>query len=72
MKQIKTVVEPIEHAKCFDALVNCWLIDGWQVTKRKIITVPGELSEAFNSAPALYLYAELERYEPPYPEEITQ
>ena len=71
MKQIKTVIEPIEHAKCFDALVNCYLIDGWKITKRKIITVPGEISEAFNSAPVQFLYAEMERHEPPFPEEIT-
>jgi len=71
MKQIKTILQPIEHAKSFDALVNCCLIDGWQLTKRKIISIPGELSEAFNASMVRFLYAELERQEPPFPEEVT-
>ena len=71
MKQIKTIIEPIERAKCFDALVNCYLIDGWQLTKREIISIPGEPSDAFNASAVRFLYAELERQEPPFPEEIT-
>ena len=71
MKQIKTVIEPIEFAKCFDALINCYLVDGWILTKRKIVTAKGELSEAFNAPEVRYLYAEMERQEPPFPEEIT-
>lgn len=71
MKQIKTVIQPIEQAKCFDALVNCLLIDGWELKTRKIISTTGELSEAFNAAMVRFLYAELERNEPPFPEEIT-
>lgn len=71
MKQIKTILEPVTYPKCFDALVNCALIDGWTLTKREIITMPGELSEAFNASAVRYFYAELERYNPPFPEEIT-
>lgn len=71
MKQIKTVIEPIERPKCFDALVNCLLIDGWELKTRKIINSTGELSEAFNAPVVRFLYAELERNEPPFPEEIT-
>lgn len=71
MKQIKTVILPIEQANFFDALVNCLLIDGWQLKTRKIISSTGELSEAFNAATVRFLYAELERHEPPFPEEIT-
>lgn len=71
MKQIKTVIQPIEHAKCFDALVNCSLIDGWELKTRKIITIQGELSDAFSASTVRFLYAEMERQEPPYPEEIT-
>lgn len=71
MKQIATVIQPIEQPKCFDALVNCLLIDGWQLKTRKIITTTGELSEAFNAPVVRFLYAELERQEPPFPEEVT-
>lgn len=71
MIQIKTVIQPIEQAQCFDALVNCLLIDGWKLKTRKIINTPGELSEAFNVSMVRLLYAELERHEPPYPEEVT-
>lgn len=71
MKQIKTVIQPIERPECFDALVNCLLIDGWELKTRKIINSTGELSEAFNAPVVRFLYAELERNEPPFPEEIT-
>lgn len=71
MKRIKTVIQPIEKASCFDALVNCCLIDGWELKKRKIINTSGELSEAFNAPAVRFLYAELEKQEPPFPEEIT-
>ena len=71
MKQIATVIQPIEQAKSFDTLVNSLLIDGWQLKERKIISSTGELSEAFNAAAVRFLYAELERHEPPFPEEIT-
>ena len=71
MKQIKTVILPIEQVKFFDELVNCLLVDGWQLKERKIISGTGELSEAFNAPAVRFLYAELERQEPPFPEEIT-
>lgn len=71
MKQIKTVIQPIEQPKFFDELVNCLLLNGWELKTRKIITTTGELSEAFNTAIVRFLYAELERNEPPFPEEIT-
>lgn len=71
MKQIATVIQPIEQAKSFDALVNSLLTDGWELKDRKIISAKGELSEAFNAPEVRFLYAELERNEPPFPEEIT-
>ena len=71
MKQIKTVILPIEQANFFDALVNSLLIDGWQLKERKIISGTGELSEAFSAPVVRFLYADLERQEPPFPEEIT-
>lgn len=71
MKQIKTVIQPIEQPKFFDELVNCLLINGWELKTRKIINSTGELSEAFNAPVVRFLYAELERNEPPFPEEIT-
>ena len=71
MKQIKTVSCPIERALWFDDSVNELLKDGWQLKKRDIMYVPGVLSEAFNAPVVQMLYAELERYEPPFPDEIT-
>lgn len=71
MKQIKTVIQPTDRPKRFDTLVNRLLCDGWELKTRKIITSTGELSEAFNAPAVRFLYAELERHEPPFPEEIT-
>lgn len=71
MKKIKTVIQPFEQASSFDALVNCYLIDGWELKTRKVINTLGELSEAFNAPAVRFLYAELEKQEPPFPEEIT-
>jgi hypothetical protein len=71
MRQIKTVSAPFERAEWFDDAVNDLLADGWNLTKRDILYVPGVLSEAFNAPTVRVLYAELERYEPPFPEEIT-
>ena len=48
MKQIKTVIEPIERAVTFDTLITGLLSNGWELKIRKIINSTGELSEAFN------------------------
>lgn len=71
MKQIKTVVHPIEYAHRHDKEINSLLADGWILKKRTITNMSGEISEAFNSSIIQVLYAELERNVPPYPEEIT-
>lgn len=71
MLQIKTVIQPLEGSKHFDTFINNLLVDGWQLKTRKIISTTGELSEAFNAPVVRFLYAELERQEPPFPEEIT-
>lgn len=71
MREIKTVIQPIEHATAFDALVNCLLIDGWTLTKREIKSLPGPLSDSYNAPTVFVLYGELERNVPPFPEEIT-
>lgn len=61
MKQIKTVLLPYEDLNEFDKEVNRLLSEGWQLNKREIQRVSGQISEAF-SAPLVYvLYAELER-----------
>lgn len=61
MKQIKTVLKPYERLNEFDKEVNALLADGWNIRKREIQKVSGEISEAF-AVPAVYvLYAELER-----------
>ena len=71
MKQIKTVVYPIEYAHRYDKEINDLLADGWTLKRRNITNMCGEISEAFSSPIIKVLYAELERNIPPYPEEIT-
>lgn len=71
MKQIKTVIHPIERAHIFDSEINRLLIGGWVLKKRTVTNMRGEVSEAFNTAIIQALYAELERYIPPFPEEVT-
>jgi hypothetical protein len=71
MLQIKTVICPLESPKRFDDEVNRLLSDGWTIRKREIQTMAGLPSEAFNTPIVRVLYAELERHEPPFPEEIT-
>lgn len=71
MLQIKTVICPLESPKRFDDEVNRLLSDGWTIRKREIQTMAGLPSEAFNTPSVRVLYAELERHEPPFPEEIT-
>ena len=71
MKQIKTVTSPIEGQKQFDDAVNALLFDGWKLTRREIINMPGTLSEAFHQPLHAVLYAELEKDEMERPEEVT-
>lgn len=70
MKQIKTVIQPIEKANSFDIAVNELLREGWELKTRKIIHTQGELSEAFNAPVVRFLYAELEKQQPIF-EEVT-
>lgn len=65
MKQIKTVIEPINRVSRFDDKVNRLLEDGWKLTERK-----GDISESFNIPDVMVLYAELER-EKEWFEEVT-
>jgi hypothetical protein len=55
MQRIKTILEQIDRPHCFDAKVNCYLIDGWKLKKRGIVAADG----------AVFLYAELEWTDPP-------
>lgn len=71
MMQIKTVIHPLECQTEYDAAVNALLVDGWTLKKRTIIEKPGFPSEAFHVCMERFLYAELERNTPPFPEEIT-
>lgn len=63
MKQIKTVTAPIERSEWFDNAVNELLNEGWTISKRDILNVPGVLSESFNAPVVQILYAELELWE---------
>ena len=51
MQRIKTILEQIDRPLCFDARVNCFLVDGWKLKKRGIVAADGEV----------FLYAELEK-----------
>lgn len=71
MKQIKTVITPLERLNEYDNAVNELIKDGWILVKREIITISGDITEAFNAIPIKALYAELERYNTPLFEEVT-
>ena len=71
MKQIKTVIRLIGYAGEFDEEVNRLLFQGWTLTKRTTMSMPGVLTDAFSSGTEQALYAELERMTQEYPEEIT-
>ena len=70
MKQIKTVTAPFERSEWFDNAVNELIKQGWILSKRDILNVPGILTESFNVPIVQILYAELEYWEPIF-EEIT-
>lgn len=70
MKQIKTVIEPINRVSRFDDKVNRLLEEGWKLTERKTVRTVGDISESFNIPDVMVLYAELER-EKEWFEEVT-
>lgn len=70
MKQIKTVIEPINRVSHFDDKVNRLLEGGWKLTERKTVRTVGDISESFNIPDVMVLYAELER-EKEWFEEVT-
>lgn len=53
MRQIKTVVLPVEQAEEFDTRVNLLIRRGWKVKRRETLNHPEQQSPM--------LYAELER-----------
>lgn len=71
MKQIKTITAPLERAEWFDNAINELINDGWTISKRDVLNVPGVLSESFNAPVVQILYAELELWEPIPFEEVT-
>lgn len=71
MKQIKTVICPIENASEFDKAINNLLQKQWELKKRTTIAVKGYPNEVGSCAIIQGLYAELERQELPFPEEVT-
>lgn len=70
MKKIKTVTAPFERSQWFDDAVNKFIENGWVLSKRDILNVPGMLTESFNAPVVQILYAELEYWEPIF-EEVT-
>ena len=70
MKQIKTVIKPINAAAEFDKEVSELLKAGWIMNRRATINIHGELSDSFNISTICALYAELEYWEPIF-EEVT-
>ena len=61
MKQIKTVIYPIEKAELFDLKINQLIYEGWMLNKREVIGIAGTPSESFNIPIVKSLYAELVR-----------
>ena len=61
MRQIKTVVRPVDKAAEFDHEVNKLLRRGWRMKRRETLLLPDAPNEAFNAATFPVLYAELER-----------
>ena len=70
MKKIKTVTAPFERSQWFDDAINELIHEGWVLSKRDILNVPGMLTESFNVPVVQILYAELELWEPIF-EEVT-
>lgn len=70
MKQIKTVIKPLNRVSRFDDKVNQLLENGWKLTERKTVKTAGDISESFNIPVVMALYAELER-EIDWFEEVT-
>lgn len=70
MKQIKTVIQPIENIDNFDNKVNKLLSEGWKLINRKIISIKGEPNEVGSTSTIQSLYAEFEK-EVCYFEEVT-
>lgn len=69
MREIKTVICPIERHKEFDNTINKLLLCRWELKKRTTLSAQGEPSEAGRYAVIQGLYAELERER--FPEEVT-
>ena len=70
MKKIKTVTAPFERSQWFDDAINELIQEGWVLSKRDILNVPGMLTESFNVPVVQILYAELELWEPIF-EDVT-
>lgn len=70
MKNIKTVICPVEDFNVFDKKVNKLLSEGWQLIDRKTISVKGDPNEVGSVAIVQSLYAEFEK-DVCYFEEVT-
>lgn len=73
----RPIIDDIAPARDFNivtgmlAEVNRLLSQGWTLTKRTTMSMPVVLTDAFSSCTEQALYAELERIQPEYPEEVT-
>lgn len=70
MKNIKTVICPVEDFNVFDKKVNKLLSEGWQLIDRKTVSIKGDPNEVGSAAITQSLYAELEK-DVCYFEEVT-
>lgn len=61
MKEIKTVISPLNCVKMFDKNINCLLAEGWKLKKRAVISSKGEPNDVGSCAEEKILYAELEK-----------
>lgn len=61
MKEIKTVIRPIEDVKNYDEYINKLLENGWSLKNRSFISLNGEPNEVGSKPVIKAFYAELER-----------
>lgn len=59
MKQILTILEPMQRPETFDLKVNSALQEGWELKKRMPMNIGVEAEDAHLTV--LWLYAELEK-----------
>ena len=61
LKEVKTVICPIEDVERFDIVINKLLKENWILKKREVIKTRSVIADSFNASFIQALYAELEK-----------